>query len=131
MKARNHKKEYDDKRVAYEKVRSQIPEFKARKAEYMKAYKQANRAKYNAWNMQYHASKKNRTPLWLNAVDKERIQNEYRLAEILCKVTGSRWSVDHIIPLQGKNVSGLHVPSNLRVIMASDNSRKSNRFEVQ
>lgn len=131
MKARNHKKEYDDKRVAYEKARSQSPEFKARKAEYMKAYKQANRAKYNAWNMQYHASKKNRTPLWLSDIDKERIQNEYKLAEILCKVTGGRWAVDHIIPLQGKNVSGLHVPSNLRVIMASHNSSKSNRFEVQ
>jgi hypothetical protein len=123
-------KKYDDKRAAYEQSRSQDSKFKARKSEYMRIYKKLNRAKYNAWNMQYHASKKNRTPLWLSEVDKERIHNEYRLAEILCKVTGSRWAVDHIIPLQGKNVSGLHVPSNLRVIMASDNSSKSNKFEV-
>jgi 5-methylcytosine-specific restriction endonuclease McrA len=130
MKLRDHKKEYDDKRIAYEKSRSQSPDFKARKAEYMRIYKKLNRAKYNAWNMKYHASKKDRTPAWLTDIDFERIQNEYRLAELLCKVTGKQWEVDHIVPLQGINVSGLHVPSNLRVMQASDNRSKNNRFEV-
>lgn len=121
---------YDDKRIAYETIRSQDPAFKDRKAEYMRSYKKINRAKYNAWNMKYHASKKDRTPSWLKDVDFERIQNEYKLADLLCKVTGIRWEVDHIIPLQGVNVSGLHVPSNLKVIQAADNRTKNNRFEV-
>lgn len=36
--------------------------------------------------------------------------------------------VDHIIPLNGKTVSGLHVQNNLRVILASDNLAKGNKL---
>jgi hypothetical protein len=69
-----------------------------------------------------------RTPAWLTDIDFERINNEYRVAALLTKVTGSAWHVDHIVPLQGKMVSGLHVPSNLRVLPATENIRKSNNF---
>jgi hypothetical protein len=74
------------------------------------------------------AAKLQRTPAWLTDIDFERINNEYRVAALLTKVTGSAWHVDHIIPLQGKMVSGLHVPSNLRVLPATENIRKSNNF---
>jgi hypothetical protein len=73
-------------------------------------------------------AKLQRTPSWLTDIDYERIGNEYKLAALLTKVTGSSWHVDHIIPLQGKMVSGLHVPSNLRVLPATENIRKSNLF---
>jgi len=73
-------------------------------------------------------SKIQRTPAWLTDIDFERINNEYRVAALLTKVTGSSWHVDHIVPLQGKMVSGLHVPSNLRVLPATENIRKSNSF---
>jgi hypothetical protein len=129
-KCQNKYRKYDSKRAEYEKQRGQDPEFKARKAEYMREYKKANRAKYNSWNMKYFTSKKCRTPAWLTKIDFERITNEYKLAELLCKVTNSKWEVDHIIPLQGKYVSGFHVPSNLRVIKAVENSSKNNKFEV-
>ena len=38
--------------------------------------------------------------------------------------------VDHIIPLHGKLVSGLHVESNLQVITQAANCTKSNKYEV-
>jgi len=74
------------------------------------------------------AAKIQRTPSWLTEIDFERIGNEYKLAALLTKVTGSSWHVDHIVPLQGKIVSGLHVPSNLRVLPAKENISKSNSF---
>jgi hypothetical protein len=73
-------------------------------------------------------AKLQRTPAWLTDIDHERIGNEYKLAALLTKVTSSSWHVDHIIPLQGKMVSGLHVPSNLRVLPATENIRKSNFY---
>lgn len=37
------------------------------------------------------------------------------------------YAVDHYYPIQGKTVSGLHVPENLRIIRRSENSKKSNK----
>ena len=71
-----------------------------------------------------------RIPKWLTPIDFERIDNEYKVARLLSKVTGSLWHVDHIIPLQGKLVSGLHVPENLKAIPAKENMTKNNHFEV-
>ena len=90
----------------------------------------ANPGIVNAWNKKRYANKKQRTPAWLTLVDFERIENEYRLAALQAKITGTIWHVDHIIPLQGKNVCGLHVPTNLKAIPGMDNLRKSNRYGV-
>lgn len=40
-------------------------------------------------------------------------------------------TVDHIIPLQGKIVSGLHVANNLQYLTSGDNSKKRNRFDPE
>jgi hypothetical protein len=74
------------------------------------------------------AAKLQRTPSWLTPIDFERIENEYKLAAILTKLWGEAWHVDHIIPLQGKMVSGLHVPSNLQVLRGKDNVKKANGY---
>ena len=74
------------------------------------------------------ASKLQRTPSWLTNEHKEDITTMYVLAKKLEKLCGVLYHVDHIVPLQGKNVSGLHVPWNLQVLAASLNISKGNRY---
>jgi len=76
------------------------------------------------------AARIQRTPAWLTDTDRERIKNEYKLAAILSKIERVRWTVDHIIPLQGDFVSGLHVPSNLKAMRFIENCSKGNKFGV-
>lgn len=68
------------------------------------------------------------TPKWLNKNQKEAIKLEYSLAEWCTKVLNEPYEVDHIVPLRGKDVCGLHVPWNLQVIAAKDNRIKNNRM---
>ena len=53
----------------------------------------------------------------------------YEQAQRVQKRLGIKYVVDHIIPLRGKGISGLHVPWNLQVIPASLNARKSNHYQ--
>ncbi|GEM_PF-6253929 len=55
----------------------------------------------------------------------------YREAARLSRMTGVPHEVDHIIPLVGRNVSGLHVAANLRVIARDENRRKGNHFVAE
>jgi len=93
-------------------------------------WKKTNPYKVNAYNAKRKKHIKLRTPKWLTAIDFERIETQYKLAEILTKLHNEPWHVDHIIPLQGKIVSGLHVPSNLQVIRGSENCSKQNTFKA-
>ncbi len=75
------------------------------------------------------AYKRGHTPHWLSD-DRWMIDQAYSLAQLRKSVTGVDWHVDHIVPLRGKIVSGLHVPWNLQVIPAMQNWHKNNRFQA-
>ena len=89
-----------------------------------------NRAKINAKLKQRYTAKRNRVPKWLTDDDRWIIEQAYALAQSRTQIFGFQWHVDHIVPLHGELVSGLHVPHNLQVIPAWDNRSKSNRFTV-
>lgn len=80
-----------------------------------------------------HAAKRRtlkiqRTPAW---ADLEAIRRVYEAASELTRTTGVLHHVDHVLPLNGKKVSGLHVAQNLRAIPATDNMKKRNRYEPE
>jgi len=121
-----------------EKVRAANRECAAKKREQQpekikvakKQYAQRNKAVINAAVARRKAAKLKRTPKWLTKFDKLKIQCVYSIAAMLTRVNNEPWHVDHVIPLQGDLVSGLHVPSNLQVMRGVENVRKHKKFEV-
>jgi len=71
-----------------------------------------------------------RTPPWLTEQHKKEIRVVYRKAKEEQQATGVEYHVDHIVPLRGKTVCGLHVPWNLQVIPAKENIKKSNNWHA-
>jgi hypothetical protein len=102
---------------------------KEKEAQYQREWYDKNRGHANALNAKRNLAKKHRLPAWLTDSNKKQIKIMYMLASSLTKTTGMSWHVDHIIPLQGENVSGLHIPENLQVIPAIENIKKRNKFE--
>jgi 5-methylcytosine-specific restriction endonuclease McrA len=98
--------------------------------DYYKDFRKNNPAKINAKEIRRKAAKLSRTPKWLTADDHWMIEQAYELAALRTKIFGFAWHVDHILPLQGKLVSGFHTPYNLQVIPARDNLLKSNIYKV-
>lgn len=97
---------------------------KAQKA----AYFQKNRTMHYAHRTAYRALKLNATPAWLTDADRAATQELYAESVFLTQSTGQPYHVDHILPLKGKIVCGLHVPKNLRVMPGSENISKGNRL---
>ena len=95
-----------------------------------KKWSEKNPGENKAAKAKNHAARIKRTPTWLDEDDEWMISQAYKLAALRTKIFGFSWHVDHVIPLNGKKVSGLHFPTNLQVIPWLDNLRKSNRMEV-
>lgn len=88
-----------------------------------------NKSNYLFYSRTRKACQKSRTPSWLSKEHKQQILTFYKEAKRLSSETGITYHVDHIVPLQGKLVCGLHVPWNLQIIPAKDNLTKSNKHE--
>lgn len=95
-----------------------------RKGSY-KRYSKRHPDRINSKNRKRQATKLNATPAW---ADKVAIDYIYYAAKVIERVYGTKWHVDHIIPLKGKNVCGLHVQNNLQLLAPLDNLKKSNKL---
>ena len=94
------------------------------------AYRKANPETHATKEARRRAAKLLRTPAWLNEDDFWMIEQAYELAALRTKIFKIPFEVDHVLPLQGKLVSGFHTPINLQVVPAVVNRSKNNRFEV-
>lgn len=93
-----------------------------------KEWKKNNRSSVNASNAKRKASKLKATPPWLSKEDKKTIAAIYKMSTRLSSCLGIEHHVDHIVPLKGDSVCGLHVPWNLQAIPATINIRKNNKL---
>ena len=120
-------KRYQAKR---DEILKKQKQYIAQRPDYYKQFRALNPEKINAKENKRKAAKLQRIPCWLTEDDFWMIEQAYEICALRTKITGIKWHVDHIIPLQGKLVSGLHMPYNLQVIPASVNTSKGNKFEV-
>lgn len=103
---------------------------KERSREIKSAWEKRNSGYMNAKTAKRRAARIQRTPSW---ADLDKIKDIYKDCEeinLAAKTAGctEKFVVDHEIPLQGDNVSGLHVHTNLQIITDFDNSSKNNSF---
>ena len=98
--------------------------------------KRRNRAEYKGKNVDVVRAgtsvRKRRhreaTPKWLTKIERLQMRDLYVQARKMTELTRERYVVDHIVPLRGADVCGLHVPWNLRVITQEENLVKSNKL---
>lgn len=68
------------------------------------------------------------TPSWLTKIQLKTMKDIYAEASRLSRMSSVPYDVDHIVPLNGKNISGLRVPWNLQLLTRFDNIKKGNKF---
>lgn len=127
---------YKDLDKSRQRARDYAESHKKEAVERAKKWKENNpeRAKLNDANRdpvklhsakaKYRAAKRQACPPWVDHDHMARIHDVYRLRRKVSEQTGVVHEVDHIVPLQGKTVCGLHVWWNLRVIPKEDNNRR-------
>ena len=90
--------------------------------------------KANSWRPAFYAAarravEKASVAIWADSeFERFAIEEAYALSDLRTQVVGIPFHVDHIVPLRGKTVCGLHCAANLEVIPARSNMLKSNRY---
>lgn len=93
-------------------------------------FKAKNPAKVTSYKARYRAARRQATPPWLTQEQINQITAVYEEAKRLTEQTGIPYEVDHIVPLAGRVVSGLHVPWNLRAIPRTENNRRPRIYQI-
>jgi hypothetical protein len=87
-----------------------------------------NKDYYAEKHLRYKFKKKAAIPAWYSELDELVLQEMYTLAKLRKNMLGIEYHVDHIIPIQGDNVCGLHWHKNWQLIPAEENLSKSNKL---
>ena len=126
----NARKRYvENKERMRETTRKWKAKNKERMREAQRQWSKANPSKINEYSANRRATRLNATPAWLTDKQQAEMAAIYKEAMAMEKQTGILHHVDHIVPLKGKNVSGLHVPWNLQILTATENMSKGNRLQ--
>jgi 5-methylcytosine-specific restriction endonuclease McrA len=120
------KRDYYDKNKSDVIARAQARTNEAKHL-YRKRHKAANPEMYKELTNARRRRYREATPSWLSAEQKLEIRFHYRMAIAMSRATGIPHAVDHIIPIQGEEVCGMHVPWNMQVITQEENLKKSNK----
>lgn len=91
-------------------------------------WKNNNIPRVRANKRERDARQLNATPSWLTQEQRAEMIAVYERCANMKKATGIPYEVDHIIPLRGKTVCGLHVPWNLQILTRSENAKKHNKL---
>lgn len=123
------KKNYDPSKVDKAKALERYRKWRAENID--KAHENERRYRQrNPETTRYSAALRRtniRQPKWFGEFDSLVIKEAYRLAGLRKETTGFSWHVDHIVPIKGATVSGLHCANNIAVIPWIDNLLKSNK----
>lgn len=117
----------------YEHLRKWGMEYRSGKEEelreYCKEWRKENPDLVNYHSAKRRATERKATPDWLSDDQLSDIKAMYSLAKKFESLCGIKYHVDHIVPLKGKNVCGLHVAWNMQLLPASSNIAKSNKYD--
>ena len=97
---------------------------------YHKSWSNANPGVVSLHRTKRRQGLRNATPNWLTDDHITEIGDFYTLAKDCYLISGEVYEVDHIVPLQGKDICGLHVPWNLQVLPRDINRKKNNKYDL-
>lgn len=103
------------------RCRAMAQKHKERRQAYQARWRKERPFVHAACEARRRGRKLNATPKWLT-------NDQLRQMKIIYETCPEGHEVDHIVPLQGELVCGLHVPWNLQHLPAVDNRRKGNKF---